>query len=386
MQLLTKAQFTQLSQATSEYCLSIYLPTHVAGPEIRQNSIRFLNLLSEAERQLAAAGLEKPEINAMLKQIDVLLDDREFWQHQSHGLALFVTPENAQIHRLPLAFEPLAVVSQRFYLKPLLPLFFENQIFYLLALSQNQVRLFESDRYQIREIPLENVPTSLAEALQYDDPEKQLQYHTGGGDVSAPTYHGQGVGTTQDKASIRRFLTQVNNGLQPYLNQTNTPLVLASVEYLQAIYQDVNTYSHLLADGVAGNPDVAQPDELRAAAWPHIAALLAEHRQQAMAQYQDLQGTGKATDQLEQVILAACRGQVDTLFTKADDYYWGQCEPASGQIEHHESRQPHDDDLLDVAAVRTFLQGGTVYMLDDAMMPSEQPAAAVYRYSIPAEV
>jgi len=49
-----------------------------------------------------------------------------------------------QVYRLPLEFESLVVVGDRVHLKPLLSLFFGDRYFYLLALSQNQVRFFQA--------------------------------------------------------------------------------------------------------------------------------------------------------------------------------------------------------------------------------------------------
>ena len=43
--------------------------------------------------------------------------------------------ELSRIHRLPLAFETLVVVANRFHVKPLLPLFMGNGRFYVLAFS-----------------------------------------------------------------------------------------------------------------------------------------------------------------------------------------------------------------------------------------------------------
>ncbi|MEM6424538.1 MAG: hypothetical protein AAF728_05190, partial [Cyanobacteria bacterium P01_D01_bin.128] len=270
MKILSKSEFQQLGESASQFSVSIYLPTHVAGPDIRQDSIRLKNLAREAVDKLTHAGMETDAAEAMLSDAFALLDDQEFWRYQSQGLALFLTPETTKVYRLPLNFESLTVVSDRFHLKPLLPLFFDDQYFYLLALSQNQVRFFQATRYQISEIPLENIPASLDEALKYDDPEKQLQYHSGSNSGQQPVYHGQGAGQTDDKTDIRRFLIKVNNGLQTFLNAEKAPLVIASVDYLQSIYQEINTYSNLLTEGVSGNPDTAQPIDLQIAAWEKV--------------------------------------------------------------------------------------------------------------------
>ena len=385
-QLLSRSQFEQLSQSASDYSVSMYLPTHEAGPEVQQDPIRLKNLLGEAESKLMQAGLSKHEVGPTLESAYGLLEDEPFWRHQGRGLVLFITPQNTRVYRLPVEVESLVVVTDRFYLKPLLPLFFDNRYFYILALSQNQVRFFQATRYGISEVSLNDVPTSLEEALKYDEPEKQLQYHSGGREGSPPTYHGQGVGTSDDKEGIRRFLAKVSEGLQPYLNGEDAPLVLASVDYLQHIYQEVCSYPHLLKQGVDGNPDVVKPDDLQEAAWGKVAALIEASHQKAIAQYHNMKGTGKASDQIEQLFKAACRGQVDTFFTAANAHRWGQLKNQFGEVDFHDQPQPGDCDLLDMAAVQTFLQGGTVYVLNDDQMPTEGPAAAVYRYGVPAEV
>ncbi|PSN76297.1 hypothetical protein C8B47_28040 [filamentous cyanobacterium CCP4] len=371
-----------MSQSASDYSASIYLPTHVAGPEIQQDPIRLKNLLGEAETKLLEAGMDKRGVQQLLQPGFDLLEDDNFWRHQSQGLALFLTADDMELYRLPLEFESLVVVGDRFHLKPLLPLFSSDRYFYLLALSQNQVRLFQATRYHISEVELERVPTSLDEALRYDDPQAQLQFHNVSGSGSVPNYHGHGVGTDDNKENIQRFLRTVNEGLQPYLNEENAPLVIASVDYLQPIYREVNTYPHLLEEGVSGNPDVANPDDLRKAAWEKVSALLNESHQQAMVHYNNLKRTDQASDRLSELLPAACRGQVDVLFAQANAHCWGQFDFNSGQLQQHDQPQPHDQDLLDLAAVQTFLQGGTVYVLDEEAMPTQTPAAAVYRYTL----
>jgi hypothetical protein len=386
MQVLSHSEFKQLSQSASDCSISIYLPTHIAGPEIRQDPIRLKNLLNEAESRLLQAEMDDHDVKEMLTPGFDLLENDRFWRHQSHGLALFFTPGSMRFYRLPLAFESLVVINNRFHLKPLLPLFFSDRYFYILALSQNQVRFFQATRYRISEVDLQDVPTSLEEALQYDDPEEQLQFHTGGGDGSEPTYHGQGVGTTDDKNAIRRFLAKVSQGLHAYLHKETAPLVLASVNYLQPIYHDVNDYPHLMEQGVSGNPDTLQPNELREAAWDQVSNLVEQSHRQAMQQYHTLVGTGQASDRLSELLAAAGRGQVDVLFVAADAHCWGQFDPQSEYLEQHDHPQLDDHDLLDLAAVQTYLQGGSVYLLPQDDMPTGAPAAAVYRYAVPTEV
>ena len=132
---------------------------------------------------------------------------------------------------------------------------------------------------------------------------------------------------------------------------------------------------------------MAKPEDLRQQAWPHVAALIEASHQEAITQYHNMKGTGKASDQLDQLIKAACRGQVDTFLTTANAHRWGQVEAQSGEVNFHDQPQPRDCDLLDVAAVQTFLQGGapSTFWMKTKCPPKPLPAA-VYRYGVPAEV
>ena len=210
MDVLNREILNDLSQKSGQFLISLYMPTHRVGREMQQDPIRFKNLLSSADQLLAERGLRRPEIEDLLKGAQSLQEDSEFWQHQSDGLAIFISAGSVAYYRLPIEFEKLLVISERFHIKPLLPLLSRNGHFFVLALSQKQVRLLEGSLFSIDEIDLEDVPTSLRDALWFDDPEKQLQFHTGSVTPShtganPAAYHGQGVSEDDTKTDLLRY-------------------------------------------------------------------------------------------------------------------------------------------------------------------------------------
>jgi hypothetical protein len=68
------------------------MPTVRAG-DTQQNPIRFKNLLREAEKRLMEQGHLRQNRNGdagdFLDPLRALTDDRDFWEHQQEGLALF---------------------------------------------------------------------------------------------------------------------------------------------------------------------------------------------------------------------------------------------------------------------------------------------------------
>ncbi len=61
-----------------------------------------------------------------------------------------------------LSFEELLVITHRFHNKPLLPFFTNDGLFYIRALSQNEVRLLEGTCHSIDEIKADSIPAICA--------------------------------------------------------------------------------------------------------------------------------------------------------------------------------------------------------------------------------
>lgn len=382
--LLTKERLETLMNTEGDHLVSVYMPAHRLPNEAEQDPIRLRNLLTEAEEQLKQRGMRTPVVRDLLQPAHALLGNSAFWRHQSDGLALFLAPDEAHVLRLPLRFRELVVVGDYWHVKALLPLFAGDGRFYILALSQKAVRLLEGTRYSVSELELENIPTSLAEALRFDDPESQLQFHTStgppGGGPRRAIFHGHGVGKDDEKSDLLRYFHQIDHGLGEILRNERAPLVLAGVDYLLPIYRETNEYRWLLDEVLTGNYDDLRPEELHAEAWPLVEPVFAAQREQAKTRFHELSSSGQATTDLKQIVEVAHHGRIDTLFVPLGQRQWGRYDPSSGRVELYADHQPGARDLLDLAAVQTYLNGGVVFAVEPAEMPDAAAVAAILRY------
>jgi hypothetical protein len=381
--LLSKDELQTLIEKPKGACISIYMSTHRVFPEAKQDPIRFKNLLREAEERLTAAGLRSPDAKKLLKPARALIKDGLFWQYQADGLAAFISPNVFYHYRLPLRLDELLVITDRFHIKPLLPLFSHDGRFYILALSQNEVRFFQCTRYRVKEMELENAPRSLREALKYDDPEKQLQFHTrapAAGGERAAMFHGQGVGKDDAKDNILRFFHLLDQGLYALLGKENAPLILAGVDYLLPIYREANSYPHLLKEGITGNPEALKGEELHDEAWKIVAPHFLKAQEEAISQYKQFAGSERASNIVKEIVPKAYDGRIDILFVAVGVQQWGVFDSKTRQVHVHGEAEHADEDLLDFAAVHTYLNGGTVYALKPEEMPDETSLAAVFRF------
>lgn len=392
MDLFDRDALQELAHADTERCVSLYMPTSHVEAELAQNPIRLKNLLRQARQQLKEAGLREPDIDALLAPAQTFQESGEAWGTLNEGLAAFFSRAGARFYRVPLDVEELVVTANRFHLKPLFPILASNNRFYVLALSKNRVQLYQGTHFRLDEMQVEDIPESLAEALFYDDPERSLQHHTGNrvGGRGDAIFHGQGVQDEDHRSrpqdALKRFFRQVDHGVSDELHDETAPLLLAGVEHYLPIYREINSYPHLIAgEIVAGNPDHLSPHQLHEKAWEIIEPLFLQVQQTALDQFEQArQSDGLASEDLKEIVPAAVFSRVDTLFVPIGVHCWGRYDPEGNIVTIHDTQQPGDSDLYDLAAVQTYLHGGTVHALRPENMPVEQGLAATFRY--PAQV
>lgn len=383
MDTITQDSLKTLAEQSEGPYVSIYMQTHRAGQETQKDPIRLKNLLKEAEKRLSKIGLRTPDINKFLEPARNLVEDFDFWQHQDESLAIFTASDFFQTFRLPVRFEEFLVVADRFHIKPLLRILNEDGQYYLLALSQNEVKLYKGARHNITELEPEDIPKSLADALKYDEFQKQQQFHTAtpGQPTTRPAiYHGQGVGIDEKKDNIQRFFRQIDKGLQSVLQDDPLPLVLAGVEFLFPIYQEVTSYTNLVEQGIEGNPENMGSDELRQQAWNVVAPIYRQAQDDAVAKFNALTNTNQASQDINELVPAAVYGRIDTLLVAVRDQVWGMFDPDANEIHLEQEQTVDNEDLLNFATLHTLLNGGTVFALEQESMPGNSSVAAILRY------
>jgi hypothetical protein len=379
MNVLTRNNLKLLMAVHKGPCVSVFMPMHRSGPETQQDPIRLKNMIREAEERLIACGLRTPEAKELLEPAERLLRDGLFRQHQSDGLAMFLSLGVFHYYLLPFVFEELVIVTDRFHIKPLLPLLSGDGRYFVLALSQNKIRLLQSTHYSVSELDVADVPENLAETLRDDDSWKDLHMHSalsGKGKLSAIT-HGDEV---DSKENIRRYFRRIDRGLHELLRNERAPLVLAGVDYLHPIYKEVNSYPHLMDEGIAGNPERLSAGELHELTWTIVKPYFQKAQQEAVNRYKEFASSGQASNRIRKIIPAAYHGRIELLFVIPDLQQWGTFDPGTDEIHLHKKEKTGDEDLLEFAAIQTLLNGGTVYMVGAEKMPDTDPLAAVFRY------
>jgi hypothetical protein len=380
---LSRNELTTLMGKHHEPCISIYMPIFRTGAESQQNQIRLKNLLRTAEEKLLLQGLRPQEIKILFEPAQALPGNVLFWRRQSDGLALFISADFFRSFCLPETFTELVTVADTFHVKPLLPLLGNDRRFYILALSQKEIRLLEGTEQSVQEIELESVPGNLAEVLQYDESGKQDRFRARtavGGDHSAIVSRHGAEELNDTKDNLLKYFRLIDRGLHELFRDERAPLILAGVEYLFPIYREANTYSGMVEEGIPGNPQGISADILHRSALKIVSPCFQKAEHDAVAQYRQSSGTGLTSSDLRDIVPAAVHGRVGILFAASGRQEWGTVDEERGTVEIHTKIQTTSIDLLEVAAIQTFMNGGLLFILPPEKMPDTGDLAAVFRY------
>lgn len=377
--MITKENIQSLYQIQNPNCISIYIPTYRAGHN-QEDKLRFKNAVNEAKDALVEKrGMEEKVAAQRLKSAYGLLENDDFWLHLSDGLSVFIVDGKMEYFISPISFNPWVGVDSTFYLRPLMPLVNRENRFFLLALSQNEVRFFDCNQYSITPVIIEDlVPKNMEEALAYDDQGGQLQAHSSGG--TNPVFHGHHLGKDHKVKDLQKFFTTIDRGLMKMLHDERAPMILATVDYEAPIYRAISDYSNIVDFHINGNPENDGPVLLHEKAW-RLMKDYYKGKLNHQKRFEEKLSERKASTVLSDIINAAYDGRVEVVYLDKNVKLWGAYDPDHRSIKVHGQAQPDSVDLLEQVARKVFENGGMVYQHDQNALPhKETHANAVLRF------
>lgn len=383
MDLLTRSDLESIADPGPDGTyISLFMPTHRVGSGIEADKIRWKNLVTSVEDVLLKK-MRRTEAEAILAPAKELLHDAMFWQYLSDGLAMFLRPDWNQTYRVPAPMPTLATIGEKNVLGPLLRLLSGDGYFLLLALSQQEIRLMEGSRNTVEQVELVDVPTSLREVVEAQEPRSDTitRPSSRGGAGSRAVFYGHGAGDAYlKKTEVEKFVRGVSKGLRDVLSSQSAPMVLVGLENLVVPFKETSSYPNILPDVVDRNADDLSAEALHEHAWPIVEKKLRDDRAAIIDRYRSLTTTGRVSSDLETVLEAAQQGRVETLFVESDPWCWERAvSDPMPVVELGKDPRFADCEQVDAAAVATLKNRGDVYATSKSVAPDRE-VAAIFRY------
>lgn len=255
-----KKDLQELKAFKEPFSLTIYAPYIEEPSGVNPNRVQLKNLIKEAEYQLLAQGLNPRTTSKTLAKAKALLEDKELWTIHKESLVVFTHPQLFKYYHVPrtITAVPLINIKKGFNLKPLEAIMSQNILYFVLALSHNNVRFYKGDNFNLTEVKPPGLPVSLKQALNIDEYPKSRETHAIAPAIlgkGSEAFHSQYNVRQVDKKLLLEFFRVIDHQLHKFLIGKNNPLILACVDYLAPIYKKVNSYPYLVDEIIRGNPD-----------------------------------------------------------------------------------------------------------------------------------
>jgi hypothetical protein len=381
---LTRDDLRVLSEAPPEPSVSCFLPTHRNASDKKEDRTRLKNLLNEAEERLIARDMRTPEARRRLEPARELLEDDPFWETVRDGLAIYLSPSIFRAYSVSSPLREFLEVGDRFHLKPLLPALRGDSRFFLLALSQQRIALLEGTRESLLEVAVPRLPRNIVSALHVESFPQERQLESRGQAPKAGRRRSMWHGHAPETEDMTRFLTDyfhsVDDAVSAFLRGDRSPLLVAAVDYLHPLYAQVNSHPPLLSDGVYGNPDGFNIEDLHQRAWGVVGAAIERELEKALTEFREVAGGPRSSYEISTILVGAYFARVGRLFVAQDVDLWGRFDPQTLEVAVHPRREPGDVDLVDWAAARTLSTDGVVHAVPRDRVPGGGPLAALFRF------
>ena len=363
----TRTDIEHLIAIRAPACVSIYLPTSPVTQHAQADRIELKNLARTALDQLREHGAAKHDVAAIEEALHDLVDDDEFWRFQANSLAVLATPDALRTFRLPNRLVSMVEVSDRMHLKPLLRAMTVPQSAFVLALAQNAVRVVEvSGDLPAFTVKVDGMPEDAASAV-------------GKASIGDRSQAGRIQGSEGQKVRLRQFARKVDGALRDLLGGREVPLILAAAAPLDSIFRSVNTYPHLAAATLQGNPEADSDEQLAKAARGVLDQLFQDELAQVRALFASREAEGRTTTDLVQAARAATFGAVAVLLVDIDEVIPGRIDDA-GRVELDAAPGAGNYGVVDEIAARALRSGARVLGVRRADIPGAGSLAAILRY------
>lgn len=370
---LDSQSLKHILDSTGERLISIAIPTHVRGREISQDRIQLKNKLAEVDTVLEGNGVRTPQRKDQMADAMALLEDLEFWEHQSQQLAVYID-DNGEI--LPIAVSEQTrsrptVVSPVFHLRHVLGELNPIRL-PVLVLTEKRVELYEMSSTGLTGTDVD-LPSSLDEVNWFVDRERQRQQHPDRVG-SASNRHGHDP-SSREGEDTARFLRAIRDALPS--DAISGSLVVLGDDSLVNRFESISGVE-ILSPKHGGIDDPSTTVIFERAA-PELERYRSRQVTNLRAEALDDLGAGMATTDLFEALSDAAVGRLSRVLLHIDiDPVWGDFDPGSLEVETRSGPEYGAVDLVDRLVATAYGTGAEIVLCDNKV--GDNDLVAVRRF------
>ncbi|SJM38080.1 hypothetical protein A1019T_02068 [Psychrobacter pasteurii] len=369
-----KATLKNLRETTAKPAVSIFVKTHRQHPDNEKDPIALKNLLKVAEERIENE-YDKKTASTILDKV------QEKIAHHNHNynldtLAIFASPDEAQVLRLPLDAKERVVIGERFATRDLMRDMASAVHYYVVVLGRDHARLIEAANNRvIKEFHPDDEAQKNMESIPFPIENNSL-YKTGDG--------GSDRSANNENSYLKEYFNRVDKSVQELWGEHKMPLVIVGDNRNISYYKEVCDRPENIIGAVSN------VTELEEGSAQHIVdgvqEAVEEYRtslhQAALGEIDKARGAGMLRVDLQEIYRSAFQGAGETLYLRK-----GYMQPAKIDekaqtltIADDPAAEGVNDDAIGEVIEHIIHNGGKVVFMPQDIMGDDLPIALVTRY------
>lgn len=371
---LLKEDLLKMQKEKGQICVSVIVPTHKLSPERRADKPEVDKALENA-RQFLQFKYEESEIKPLLKSLDELYKSIDF-NHNPEGLGLYVSPNIKLLVQFPFPVEEKVMVGDNFELRDLVYKMNYSKPYFVLLLTEKEIKLFEGTWNILNEINDNNFPKEYKEEYIYNPPSR--------GTPAAGYAHVRNV--EKEKSALkdirfRDFFREVDESLNDY-PVNDIPLILLGTEKELALFGDLLAHKKKIISKIDRSFNYTHPIGLATIAWPAMRSHLDNETTELIKQFIEKIGEHHGIHGVEEVWKAVQEGRGLKLLVEKDFRQPGFLVKDAYRLFIRPPQNAHRilADAVDDIIEMMLEKNGQVFFTDNGLLKDYQHIALITRY------
>lgn len=240
--------------------LSLFMPTHLADPDNRQDPIVFKNLLKDAEEQLK----EFPEgtLSRVMSELSDMIKDNTFWNHGKGGLGILASAEDTKVFQMNYKVPASVKVGTTYHILPLLRHMQGSESAFVADISRDRVGFYRFDGTELKKIEPEGFETEFTDLFNDYDPDKDG--HSGAnfkGNV-AP-YHSGIAKPEEDRKEREKYFRYLDTAFDRIHQGHGLPVILAGTTENISAFRELAKGEFYVDEAIEKPVDSFKPNQIR---------------------------------------------------------------------------------------------------------------------------
>lgn len=355
-------------------CVSVIVPADSFSGDRRVNKLSVQRAVDTA-KQFLRFKYEAARAEPLQHALDEIFMEIDFTRNVD-GLGIYVSPNIRQMVKFPFTIEEKIITADHFEIRDLLYKINYSIPYFVLLLSEKEIKLFKGSWYDLYEINDNNFPKEYTEEYIYNQPGRSTSY---AGYAHVKNFE-------KDKSELeeircRDFFEKADDQLNNYLGD-DAPLLIMGPEKELTWFGNISAHRKQIAYELSGNYLYFNAARLADIVWPAMYSHLKYEIELLVEELKEKIGMQLAVSGIQDVWQAAKEGKGFKLLVEKDFRKPGFTDEQGYRLYLRPPVKKHKilTDAVEDIIETVLKKNGRIFFTDNNALKDYQQIALIKRY------